>query len=85
MYHAMRLFDDEGRVEKIIAMLQNATIWTPCTERVPTNEDGGGKPNGLVNVKFIDGTITFMSWEQVALWKLIVAWSRIEPKGGGNG
>jgi len=83
-YHCMRSWDEVGRVEKIIAMLQNATIWTPCEERMPTVEDGD--EYGRVNTMCIDGTV------QTSRYRFVLddpryhyAWSRIEQIGGGNG
>ena len=80
------LDDDAVRfTNELISMLQNATIWTPCSERMPTVEDGGRTME--VNVKYPDGSVGTVDtfWEVYGEGYDPIAWSRIETIGGGNG
>ena len=69
-------------LETAISMLTNATIWTPCSERMPTKEDGG--KFGKVNTLYDDGSIDDCVPDEIDL-NITTHWSRIEPIGGGNG
>ena len=77
------------RINEAIAiaakMLQNATIWTPCTDRMPTEKDANR--NGNVNAMYADGSIGVkgVPFEMYGKKYDPIAWSRIEPIGGGNG
>lgn len=73
----------ELAIDTAATMLQNATIWTPCTERMPDLEDAN--EDGYVNTQRRDGTTEIEHWDDVRKSEHIIAWSRIEPKGGGNG
>ena len=71
----------ELAIEHAISMLTNATIWTPCTERMPRYEDAD--VDGYVNVQRKDGTFGIEEYQDVISDHY--AWSRIKPIGGGNG
>lgn len=75
--------DECSAVSDAIRKLKNATIWTPCTERMPTSEDGD--EYGDVNTIDHDGTTCFLQWDEVEFANNVYAWSRIETIGGGNG
>lgn len=74
------------RINEAIAIaakkLKNATIWTPCTERMPTEDDADGY--GDVNTIDHDGTTCFLQWDEVEFASNVYAWSRIETIGGGK-
>lgn len=78
--------DECAAVSEAIKKLANATIWTPCGERMPTKEDGGRTME--VNVKYPDGSVGTVDtfWEVYGEGYDPIYWSRIEPiQGGGNG
>ena len=70
-------------IARAAKMLTNATIWTPCSERMPTEDDADGY--GDVNTIDHDGTTCFLQWDEVEFASNVYAWSRIKPIGGGNG
>jgi len=74
-------------INAAISMLQNTTIWTPCTERMPTVEDAD--KDGYVNVLHANGRAEYMKWFSVPDWinaysaeHNVTHWSRIEPMEG---
>lgn len=70
-------------IARAAKMLTNATIWTPCTERMPTVEDVG--EDELLNWKGEFGTVETDFYNADIEARGYIAWSRIEPIGGGNG
>lgn len=83
-----RMAQSAVAIERAISMLQNATIWTPCTERMPTVEDGGR--SGVIIVRDADGSTTHCgvtsSWFADRVKRGIAThWSRITPIQGGKG
>ncbi|MBS1562560.1 MAG: hypothetical protein JSS89_13215 [Bacteroidetes bacterium] len=72
--------DPDLLIEEACKMLEDATVWIPRDERLPTIEDVGGNERGCVNVKYVDGSFAFIHWNEVALWKLITHWSPIKRK-----
>ena len=76
-----RMAQSAVAIERAISMLQNATIWTPCTERMPRYEDAD--VDGYVNVQRKDGT--FGTEEYQGVISDHYAWSRITPIERGEG
>jgi len=80
--YAERMQRANYAVKLAATMLQNATIWTPCTERMPTVEDGGR--SGVIIVRDADGSTTHCgvtsSWFADRVKRGIAThWSRITP------
>lgn len=70
-----------------ISMLQNATIWTPCTERMPTKEDGDEDGDEVVNIRRPNGDFGVATIQNVVSYGLQGgwSWSRITPIERGEG
>ena len=73
-----RMAQSAVAIERAISMLQNATIWTPCSERMPTVEDGDKE--GAVNwYDEEDGYCIYNSWDAKDMGYDYSHWSRITP------
>lgn len=71
--------DPDLLIEEACKMLEDATVWIPVSERMPTLEEGDAR--GKVHIKLPNGSIRKVCHFEVATYCELYpqsAWSRIE-------